>query len=180
MRLVACGVVILALGGCAQGMSDIGPPITVIPNDAGAAGLDVYGPQRAENPGLPVFRGESVVQVRTYIDPPGAGNREEAKGSCEITGGSLYTASVETPRKIVVPNYGARSPDIVALCDVDGHTASASSAVFNRTKRDIQNVGASNGLLGLFVAAMVAEAVSDENDDFEYVPIAASAEIAEE
>lgn len=176
MKKLGCGLMVVLLGGCAQGMADLGPPVAVTPTNGDVSGLDVYGPDRADQPSLPGYRGQSMVQVRTYLDPPGSGNREETPAACSITGGTLFTAEVETPRKIIVPNYGARSVPLSAECDIAGARASGSSVVFNRTKRDIQSAGASNGLLGLFVAAVVAEAVSDENDEYEYAPLVVSRE----
>lgn len=171
MRILTFGLVVALLGGCAKSMDDIGAPLAVTPTSPTVAGLDVYAADRTTNSALPAYRGESVVQARTYMDPPGSGDREEKRGRCSVTGGTQFTAEIDTPRKIIVPNDGARSLPLAAQCDVDGRTGSGVSHVFNRTKRDIQNAGSNNGLIGLFVAAVIAEAVSDENDEFEYAPL---------
>ncbi|MEL6977436.1 MAG: hypothetical protein AAGM38_02010 [Pseudomonadota bacterium] len=138
MRAWLCGVLAVALGGCAHSLPDRGAPIAVTPNDPAVIGLDVYGPERALTPDAPAYLGASTVQLRSFIDPPGVANRKETSSVCEVTGGVLFRATVETPAKIVVPNYGERSLRLSAKCTGDGKRGQGAVEVFNRREREFQ------------------------------------------
>ena len=68
-------------------------------------------------------QGEAGLLVRTFVEDP-AGERQEVIGaSCAIVS-SLYSASLVTPSRLVVPNFGSQSPVITA--DLPGRQARGS------------------------------------------------------
>lgn len=60
-------------------------------------------------------QGEAALLVRTFVEDP-AGERQEVTGATCAIVTSLYSASLVTPSRLVVPNFGPQSPEITATC----------------------------------------------------------------
>ncbi len=159
-----------AVSGCASSIDMPASVVSVTPTDAEQAnGLDVYAASRANNPGLPPYRGVSQIEVRTFFDSDQSGDRKEIDGAtCTIDGGGLYTAEISPPRIISVPNYGSASPLVGAQCTKGDLKGSGSTKVYNEYQRNLANTAASAGLLGLAIGAAVGAATADDNDPFAY------------
>ncbi|MFQ6553588.1 hypothetical protein AAD018_014720 [Aestuariibius insulae] len=105
------------------------PAVEAIPfNQNAAVGIDVYGTDRARGATVPPFRGQSVINVRAV---------DRANRMAELTGATCtlrtdtYSATVTTPGRVVVPNYGAQSPVITATCSDGTRQASTTTSVTN-------------------------------------------------
>jgi len=59
-------------------------------------------------------QGEATLVVRTVLSKE-AGRGEVAGAVCKVSS-SLYAAEVVTPSRLVVPNFGPQSPELVATC----------------------------------------------------------------
>jgi hypothetical protein len=74
-------------------------------------------------------RGETMTNVRTFIEAPDGQIRELAGAMCSVTS-SLYSTELITPARLVLPSFGAQSPELVVSCsagDLSGTTRVAVS-----------------------------------------------------
>ncbi|MEO0937873.1 MAG: hypothetical protein AAFY38_06940 [Pseudomonadota bacterium] len=165
MLLTAAGFAMLA---CAAAEITT-PPVSVVPNNrADAVGLDVYaGPRKRGNP-VPRFRGQEIVQVRTF-GPSSDGSRAELSGvPCTLDSG-VYKARFATPANVVVPDYGPDSPAIFVRCTTDTASGSQTVNVFNATTQQRMAGASAGGILGvIIVGAVTAANVDNEKDEFKY------------
>jgi hypothetical protein len=60
-------------------------------------------------------QGEAGLFVRTFLPPEGRDRREVVGADCRIVS-SLYSTELVTPSRLVVPNFGPQSPELVATC----------------------------------------------------------------
>lgn len=134
MRLVLFVSLAIGLSACTKLEIDA-PPTKVTPNQpARAAGIDVYaGARRAGNP-VPQFRGQTTVEVRSFTQGNGPGRTEVAGAICQITG-TEYSATVQTPATLIVPDYGPNSPAIFARCTRGQLTGTKTVTAANETQR---------------------------------------------
>src|SRR6478736_2245456 len=106
MRKLLLAATGLALAGCATGV-----PVTrqvVVPGGQFQA-----------------VQGEAGLLVRTFVEDPAGERRELVGATCAIVS-SLYGASLVTPSRLVVPNFGAQSPVLTADCRADKLAGSGS------------------------------------------------------
>jgi len=112
MRKVLLAAFGLALAGCASGV-----PVSrqvVVPGGQFQA-----------------VQGEAGLLVRTFVEDP-SGERQEVLGAtCDVVS-SLYKASVVTPSRLVVPNFGAQSPVLTADCRADKLAGAANVRIVTR------------------------------------------------
>jgi hypothetical protein len=112
MRKILLAALGLVLAGCASGV-----PVSrqvVVPGGQFQA-----------------VQGEAGLLVRTFVEDP-SGQRSEVLGAkCDIVS-SLYTASVVTPSRLVVPNFGAQSPVLTADCRADKLSGSGNVRIITR------------------------------------------------
>ena len=116
------GLAALLLAGCATGV-----PVerqVVVPGDRFQA-----------------VQGEAAFLVRTFLAPEGDVRREVVGADCELTS-SLYTATLVTPSRLVVPNFGPQSPELNVACRADGLSGAGRA-------RDPHPLAGTAGLLGL-------------------------------
>lgn len=148
------------------------PPIPVTPTDRAASiGLDVYGRARARGQSVPRFRGQDIVEVRTFGNRNGDGYGEMGGASCTLDSG-LYRAAFLSPANITLPDYGPNSPAIFVQCTLGEKTTSVTVNAVNMTSQARAQSAAGAGLLGALVIGAVNEAKRDnETDDFGYNPI---------
>lgn len=59
-------------------------------------------------------QGEAAFLLRTFL-PRESGGGEVTGAVCQIVS-SLYSAEAVTPARVVVPNFGPQSPELVATC----------------------------------------------------------------
>jgi hypothetical protein len=112
MRKVVLAALGLALAGCAGGV-----PVSrqvVVPGGQFQA-----------------VQGEAGLLVRTFVEDPAGERREVVGARCDIVS-SLYQASVVTPSRLVVPNFGAQSPVLTADCRADKLAGSGSVRIITR------------------------------------------------
>jgi hypothetical protein len=112
MRKALLAVLGLALAGCAGGV-----PVTrqvVVPGG-----------------GFQAVQGEAGLLVRTFVEDPQGERREVVGANCEVVS-SLYAASVVTPSRLVVPNFGAQSPVLTANCRADKLAGSGTVRIVTR------------------------------------------------
>lgn len=166
--LAACAF----LGACATAEITT-PPVMVVPNDpAGAVGLDVYARDRARGNPVPRFRGQDMVQIRTFGDT-GNGNGEIAGAACTLDSG-LYKAAFNTPANVAVPDYGPNSPALFVRCEgTNDRSGSVTVQTINQTNAGRNASAAGTGLLGaIVIGAVNASRMNPETDDFGYNAIA--------
>jgi hypothetical protein len=73
-------------------------------------------------------RGEAALTVRTFLED----NRSEVVGAtCEVVS-SLYAATLVTPSRLVVPNFGPQSPELTATCRADQLSGSRTVDIITR------------------------------------------------
>jgi hypothetical protein len=60
-------------------------------------------------------QGEAALFVRTFLPDEGGERREVVGARCRVVS-SLYAAELVTPSRLVVPNFGAQSPEIGVDC----------------------------------------------------------------
>lgn len=99
------GLMALALAGCAAGQ-----PIDRQVVVSGA---------RFDN-----VRGEMATDVRTYITGEDGQSRELSGAACEVAS-SLYSTSLVTPARLVVPSFGPQSPELDVICAAGDASGSA-------------------------------------------------------
>jgi hypothetical protein len=106
------GLAALLLAGCATGV-----PVerqVVVPGDRFQA-----------------VQGEAAFLVRTFLAPEGDVRREVVGADCELTS-SLYTATLVTPARLVVPNFGPQSPELNVACRADGLSGAGRIEIITR------------------------------------------------
>lgn len=85
------------LGGCASGLP-VGPDV-VVPGGRFQA-----------------VQGEADLVVRSFLIDQGGARREVGGASCAVAT-SLYSARLRTPARLIVPNFGAQSPELAVSCE---------------------------------------------------------------
>lgn len=76
-------------------------------------------------------QGEAALVVRTFL-PPQGNTREEVLGAqCDVAS-SLYTTRVVTPSRLVLPNFGPQSPELLVTCRAGERTGSANVRIITR------------------------------------------------
>lgn len=148
------------------------PPIPVTPKiAANASGLDVYAGQRRRGAQVPQFRGQEIVQIRTWGTANGSSRAEAIGVGCLLDSG-IYSASFKTPANVLVPDYGPNSPAIFVRCESAIGSGSITVNATNKTAQERNASAAGTGLLGAIVIGAVNESRrNNETDDFGYNPI---------
>lgn len=148
------------------------PPILVAAKVPGAAvGLDVYARDRAAGSPVPRFRGQDTVPVRAYGNLNGDGIAEITGARCTVDSG-LYSATLQTPANVAVPDYGPDSPAIFVRCEAQALSGSATVDAYNLTAQQRSSGAAGTGLLGAIIIGAVAAAnVDPSQDEYTYPPI---------
>ena len=112
----------LALAGCA------GEAYDWHRMEGGGAGLPVAGMRASSDVVVPPTRGPlRTLAVRTFV-PAGEGWNEVTGARCEVTGDPFFSATVETPVRLALPDLGPDAPALVARCTSGALTGSASVA----------------------------------------------------
>lgn len=60
-------------------------------------------------------RGEADLVVRTFVEDAAGARAEVGGATCGVTS-SLYRATLTTPARLVVPNFGPQSPELLLDC----------------------------------------------------------------
>ncbi len=143
------------------------PAVTAIPfNQNAAVGIDVYGSDRARGATVPPFRGQSVINVRAV---------DRANRMAELTGVTCtlrtdtYSATVTTPGRVIVPNYGAQSPVISATCSDGVRQATGTSTVTNVSAEERANAATFETTPAIGV--LVGTIVNPSTDTYSYSDI---------
>ena len=76
-------------------------------------------------------QGEAGLFVRTFLPPEGRDRREVVGADCRIVS-SIYTTEVVTPSRLVVPNFGPQSPELVATCRAGDLTGTGRTRIITR------------------------------------------------
>ncbi len=76
-------------------------------------------------------QGEAGLLVRSFVEDPPGERREVLGANCEVVS-SLYHASLVTPSRLVVPNFGAQSPVLTATCHAGKLSGSGSVRIITR------------------------------------------------
>jgi hypothetical protein len=76
-------------------------------------------------------QGEAGLFVRTFLPPEGRDRREVVGADCKVVS-SLYAAEVVTPSRLVVPNFGPQSPELVATCVAGELTGTGRTRILTR------------------------------------------------
>jgi hypothetical protein len=61
------------------------------------------------------IQGEARLTVRSYVEDADGARNEVLGAQCEVAS-SLYTARLVTPARLVVPNFGPQSPELLFEC----------------------------------------------------------------
>lgn len=114
LQASAALVAVAALAGCSQGL-----PVTrevVVPGGRFEA-----------------IRGEAQVVLRSFtLDAEG--RRREVDGArCDVAT-SLYSASLVTPARLFLPNFGSQSPELRVDCEAPGLAGTARQRILTRTQ----------------------------------------------
>jgi hypothetical protein len=149
------------------------PPIAITPKVAAdASGLDIYARQRSRGAPVPRFRGQEIVQIRTWGAPNEGDSRAEMIGVNCLLDSGVYSANFRTPANVVVPDYGPDSPALFVRCESDNGTGSVTVNAVNKTAQERGSTAAGAGLLGALVIGAINESRrNNETDDFGYNPI---------
>jgi hypothetical protein len=166
MRCLNLIVMAALLAACQTSQLPITNIATVTPSVTGAEGVDVYAGKRRAGEAVPDFRGDQLVEVRSYgyekSENSSRPKKVEFSGArCNLEG-TGFMGNVTTPAKVRVPIYGNASSELAVRCVADGRQPVIQTArAYNKTKSDRLESGSNGGLLGVvFVAAV--NAASDE------------------
>ena len=167
-RLAVSALLLLSLAACEQAAITT-PPVAVTPVNARTAqGLDIYAGLRRPGAVIPRFRGQTSVEIRAY-DRTGSGNSGELTGIPCTVNNDLYRASITTPATILVPNYGAQSPNFVVTCQYGELQETFTAEIVNKTALEREaTAGAFAGVLGSVIASTIPD---NENDVYTYLPV---------
>jgi opacity protein-like surface antigen len=148
------------------------PPIPVTPKVASnASGLDVYAGPRSRGAQVPQFRGQEIVQIRTWGAVDGGARSEMIGVNCILDSG-VYSAAFQTPANVLVPDYGPNSPALFVRCENGNTSGSITVNAVNKTAQERNASAAGTGLLGAIVIGAVNESRrNNDTDDFGYNPI---------
>ena len=146
--------------------------ITEIQSKTGSKSIDVYEPRRArDQPGLPEFAGDQLVEVRSYVLEDGKGQVEISGADCQISAAD-FTASAVTPAKVRVPLYRGQSSTLGVSCEKPGFRKhSITLAAVDTTRQGRYSSGSSAGVIGL-VAAVAVDGMSDNTKNEWRYPVA--------
>lgn len=108
-RAISGIVLILGLGGC-------------------ASGLPLEEEVIVDGQRFVAAQGVADVVIRAYL-PNAAGEFGEIAGATCAVSTSLYDARVTTPARLVVPNFGAQSPDLDITCEALDKIGSAQQPI---------------------------------------------------
>lgn len=160
----------LVLTGCAKPLEVAS--ITEIKPPPGSQGLDIYASRRNAGEKVPDFAGDQVVDVRSYVMSEGGGTGDEFAGAtCELKSRD-FSVNLTTPAKVRVPIYRAQSSPLTVQCQKDGFEPKlAEASVFNVTKEERLQQGASGGVVGVLFVAAINAASDETTHDFAYPTI---------
>lgn len=96
---VSVWVLAVAVAGCATSSRNVPVENRVVVSGAG----------------FEAVQGEADMVVRTFIEDENAARHEVAGATCKVTS-SLYNATLVTPARLVVPNFGPQSPELLFDC----------------------------------------------------------------
>lgn len=161
----------LVLGACAKPLEV--SHVTEISSLAGRQGVDVYAAERERGLDAPRYRGDQVVEMRTYSAKPteygGETVGREFSGAQCILKAANYTAKFQTPAKIRVPLYGAKTSPLDVTCEHPDHqTRNKVFAFYNKTHADRLAAGQSGGLAGLLIVAAYNGLADSGEDEYRY------------
>lgn len=176
MRCLSLMAVTALLAGCQTSQLPITNVTTATSSMAGSNGLDVYAGRRKAGEAVPDFRGDQLVEIRSFAyekskDSSRKKRVEFAGANCSLKG-TGFQGSAITPAKVRVPIYGYASSELVIRCVADGygpvvHTARA----INKTKSDRMQSASGGGLLGVVFVAAVNAASDETKHVFLYPPV---------
>jgi hypothetical protein len=81
--------------------------------------------------GYQAVQGEAALIVRTFLPSEGNVRQEVVGAECDVAS-SLYRTRVVTPSRLVVPNFGPQSPELLLNCRAAERTGSASVEIVTR------------------------------------------------
>ena len=163
----------LAVVGCQKALP-IAQVTSALATDPSITNGDVLAKRRAAGEDIPQLRGTALVTVRAYhheIVKSGTPKKKEIAGArCNLQSDG-YTAQVQTPGQVRVPNYGYASRLISVNCNAENHkTGYASVKAYDATKSSRLGAGASGGLIGVVAVEIINAADDVKNNEFEYSP----------
>lgn len=108
-------------------------PLLAIPLVLAACASGVPVSRQVVVPGgqFQAVQGEARFTVRAFLPPEADQRREVIGAKCELVS-SLYRAEVITPSQVVVPNFGAQSPELAVTCRTADGKGSGSSRIVTR------------------------------------------------
>ncbi len=164
------------LSGCAKTYLPVNNVVTVNSTFPGASGLDVYAGKRANGEDVPAYRGDQLVEVRSFVKrfDKGAKRKKTVEftgAKCELTG-TGFKAAFTTPSKVRLPIYGNESSELAIRCISEGRDpVLVTRRAYNKTKTDRLNHSASAGLLGVVAMGTINAMSNDKKHVFLYPPI---------
>ena len=164
------------LAGCQTKQLPISNISQITPSFEGAEGVDVYAGKRRNGETVPDYRGDQLVEIRSFINQKGkksshSKKTEFAGARCSVNA-SGFDGNVTTPAKIRVPIYGYQSSELALRCVADGYQPTVQSfRAINKTKSDRLNSAASTGLLGVLAITAVNAASDETKHVFLYAPL---------
>lgn len=176
MRCLSLIVMAILLAGCQTSQLPITNIATITPSLDNAEGVDVYAGKRKAGEVVPDFRGDQLVEVRSYGYEKSQNSSRPKKvefsgATCSLEG-TGFTGNVTTPAKVRVPIYGNASSELAVRCVADGREPVIQTArAYNKTKSDRFASGSSGGLLGVVFVAAVNAASDETKHVFLYPPI---------
>ena len=75
--------------------------------------------------------GEAALFVRSFLPQEGDTRGEVVGAVCDVVS-SLYSVQLVTPSRLVVPNFGPQSPELVATCRAGALTGTGRTRIVTR------------------------------------------------
>jgi hypothetical protein len=163
----SCASLGLLLAGCAKPLEV--SAITEIKSKTGSRGIDVHEPKRvAGQQSVPEFAGDQLLEVRSYSDVQGEGQKEFPGATCTVTAAD-FAATATTPAKVRIPLYRGQSSQLAVACDMPGYKKRMVTVeAIDVTRNQRLASGANGGLIGLVAVAAIDSMSDNTKNEWKY------------
>lgn len=160
MRIITACAALTLLAGCFAQKPITSAPVRVIPD---------------QNPPLEQVAGYNAVPVRVYKTDANGHPREQTGVPC-VVAGSGFSARLNAPGLVSLPDLNARTRPITVTCTIGAQQRSVLVEPYNVASAKNRMIGGGISIVAGIVGAItttVAEASRDKSaDSYSYAPIA--------
>ncbi|WP_321831586.1 hypothetical protein [Thalassovita sp.] len=141
------------------------PPETAESNPTAPSNKGSEGYRLTPNANNLNFVGHIPVMIEARSGGTGSWKLKKLIGTCHLKS-SAFTASVGTWKSVLLPSFGAETPDMTVTCNVQGReTKTKIIKSVNLTRRHYNSKTAAHALVGLGIVGAVATASAASQRD---------------